>query len=406
MVRIHSLVVPFALALSLLGCPLSIHEETSGLLPEESGIQDAGGEVPDAGPDSDGGIDAGTEDGGFTFAEACGQLVPAYCAYAARCEQAVSAEACERWYLAPGTSPLHCTPDAWESLAKGRVSFNPTRTRTCLDKLRNLSCELDPFRIAECPNLILVEGKVYDGKECFSHGDCKPTSYCKGSGCPGTCTPRLRLGADAGIDDLCASGLYRYEGKCVPPAGPGKTCAPIAKANTRQECPYGYYCDDGEICRLRPKQGEKCDGQVCRVGLQCAAGTCQPPSAAGEPCDVQGPVTCQLGLSCVPTPGTPVGVCVALAAEGGACGPSMPGCDPLLYCDGGLCDQRKGAGETCGSEAECGLDLYCTTPGGSGRCVETKPEGTACLVSEECVAGLGCGPERMCRPFTCYDPTP
>ena len=108
--------------------------------------------------------------------------------------------------------------------------------------------------------------------------------------------------------------------------------------------------------------GSACDDVlVCRPGLACVSGTCEPgrSSDAGSACVIS--AECKEGLYCGPER---------------TCAPAGDGVD----------------GDVCGSDADCRSGLRCNLVGLAAEC---KPEGTtdvggSCATSGECFGGLAC----------------
>jgi hypothetical protein len=123
--------------------------------------------------------------------------------------------------------------------------------------------------------------------------------------------------------------------------------------------------------------GSACDNvHVCRPGLACVTGTCQPgrSSEDGTPCVIS--AECKDGLYCGPKR---------------TCTPAGNGAD----------------GAACGSDAECKSGLRCNLVGFAAEC---KPEGTVdvagkCEASAQCFAGLACA-GGACAPLPPTDGVP
>jgi hypothetical protein len=115
--------------------------------------------------------------------------------------------------------------------------------------------------------------------------------------------------------------------------------------------------------------GERCDdGGVCRIGLACTAGICQPGRSAEQ------------GASCT------------ISAE----------CKDGLYCGRDRKCATGGAGAqgtTCSSDAECKSGLRCNVVGLSAECQleGTKDIGGACNLAGDCFGGLVCA-DKLCAP--------
>jgi hypothetical protein len=115
--------------------------------------------------------------------------------------------------------------------------------------------------------------------------------------------------------------------------------------------------------------GERCDdGGVCRSGLACTEGVCQPgrSSEQGTPCVIS--AECKDGLYCGPER---------------TCAPAGNGAQ----------------GATCTSDGDCNSGLRCNLIGLEAECQPegNKDVGGTCAVSSECFGGLLCA-EKVCAP--------
>jgi hypothetical protein len=107
--------------------------------------------------------------------------------------------------------------------------------------------------------------------------------------------------------------------------------------------------------------GEDCaDDSVCREGLVCEAGTCQPSGEAS------------IGEACI------------ISAE----------CEESLRCFGGVCvEAGEGLlGDGCETDADCAAGLRCDVVGVSLQCAEegSADVGGDCTTHTDCFAGLYC----------------
>jgi hypothetical protein len=140
--------------------------------------------------------------------------------------------------------------------------------------------------------------------------------------------------SDPGATDGVCALLPGQSCQADPDCAPGERCAdarvcrtPAALGNpcdAGTPCPSGAVCD-ASICRQVVGAGEICPDEftVCATGLACLAGihpghgTCQPPPAAGQPCDLNG--RCADGLGCAWQPFAPgycePSVCLSRVAQ-------------------------------------------------------------------------------------------
>ncbi len=180
--------------------------------------------------------------------------------------------------------------------------------------------------------------------------ECLPNvAFCNGSAC-------LTLQADGGTctgDTQCAFPLRCGGNRCVAPGGAGDTCGyGIFPMTPAVPCRFDLACSEGlfgGVCRALGVDGQRCFSPFeCAGTRQCPgvffgaedggfridAGTCQPPSAPGAPCNANESF-CDVGTA---------------------------------YCrlDAGQCTLRSGVG----SMAACGTSDECTPPEGcvNGTC--------------------------------------
>lgn len=123
--------------------------------------------------------------------------------------------------------------------------------------------------------------------------------------------------------------------------------------------------------------GERCDdGGVCRSGLACTGGTCQPGRSldAGTACVIS--AECKDGLYCGPER---------------KCAPAGTGAQ----------------GATCASDGECKSGLRCNLVGFGAQCQPegSKDVGGVCGLSGDCFGGLLCA-EKVCAPPPAGGPPP
>jgi hypothetical protein len=143
-------------------------------------------------------------------------------------------------------------------------------------------------------------------------------------------------------DDLCKKGLICVKGSCQPPCGTGEfRCA------TGQECVQGVCiekacanveCDAGKVCR-DGKCVAGCDGVVCPYGAACRNGLCV---------DVCAGIDCDPGFVCEPRASedgeTLVGVCTSCDCRG---------CGDGQSCVDHLCVDNACKDQTCGAATHC-----------------------------------------------------
>lgn len=234
-------------------------------------------------------------------------------------------------------------------------------------------------------------GTVADGRACGSANDCVSGSFCEGlvvNSRPGTCRPRLALGAPCTItragdgNDGCAEGGACFDGVCKPRANlqqVGQQCR-----STTADCANGGYCpnlpNDGGYpsCLAQGLAGANCGSSAeCQPGLRCTNNTCQPLSSAGQPCLAA--QQCKGALSCpLVDAGLGFFACTPLASPGSDCSVSGITCASGVdngqggFCarDGGFtgpgtCSAPLMVGGDCGSNAQCASGRCLTADGGA-----------------------------------------
>jgi hypothetical protein len=133
-----------------------------------------------------------------------------------------------------------------------------------------------------------------------------------------------------------------------------------------------------EVCRFA---GKISNGVACTAGAQCQSSSCKPSALSedmecaavrkeGDACSLGGS-PCDAGLRC-----GSAGTCVPYGTVGEACSAAAP-CNPLYWCDNGLCAPPAKAGESCApcsGDATCNalLGLSCSA---EGTCAPTDPAG-------------------------------
>jgi hypothetical protein len=277
----------------------------------------------------------------------------------------------------------------------GRLRYDRTLAKACIDAINGGGCDLDEGDLASCERAI--RPNVGPGGACGWYNECdfETTSGCRftGNTCPGTCAPQ------AGLNQSCASvncqtGLicdYNGSGNCVAPPAAGQACISFA-------CAQGLYCDGSNVCRPWGRLGAACPlGWECDSGFYCDATrtpqSCQPfpevraQTAVGARCDY--PYYCSSGLWCDYS--TPVPSCRAQQLNGD-CTATSDACRPSQVCvpQGGgatrTCQNPKGLGQSCtGGNYECQQGLTCNgAPAGTvGTCVPPGVIGDVCVFAEE-----------------------
>jgi hypothetical protein len=280
-------------------------------------------------------------------------------------------------------------------VARHALQFHGGNAQHCLDAVRDAPCDPDQADLAFrrwCHNI--VSPLVQTGGACLDSLECQGGSCVVQNGC-GQCVAWAPTG---GVCD----GSGKPELTCDPTVHwcDGGTCAqkkqPGSRCGSDVECVFDYVCVDGR-CGDHPriKEGDHCGpGQPpCRDGLFCdSTGLCTKLLAAGAGCSV--PDGCQYGLVCV------AGSCAAWSDVDGACTvandpKAATGCPSTQRCVGGSCKLVDGQHETlagpdrrCNADSDCQRGLWCQ----GGLCAYRAGAGGGCLANDACVEQLTCDP--------------
>jgi hypothetical protein len=305
-------------------------------------------------------------------------------------------------------------------------------------------CATDPPDVASCVDAVapaladrLAGGQapgLSNHEECLSFA----TAYSAALSC-------RRFGEDEADDGLVNAEWKARRCKLLSGDGQrGDSCSSAGSfgfLDLGDSCGQGLACLDYQCVDLVDAPGEPCaaddgspGGFVCPPGTQCrytagdGAVTCEPPPAAGEPCE-------QFGLGCV---GDLVChpkdlVCTALPGLGQAClegqcaagnvcandrcqalpGEDEPcwqnGCAAGLHCDGNTntCAPPVPEGEPCIYPEDCGEGMTCSEFVADGVCIRLPGEGQGCFGGYYCASGLECAFDNTCvvpPPMTCLIP--
>jgi hypothetical protein len=310
-----------------------------------------------------------------------------------------------------------CGANERASIEAGRATFAAERLQRCFDGLAQTYACSWSMGFEDCQ--FLVDGTVPVGQPCYQDFECVSSAFCSkfGGACPGTCVARVAAGGDAGLSDRCVAGYEPQNGKCVPYAKLGESCAPIPPSALRRTCEGDAYCSASSICAEVPKVGEACDSySSCQLGAKCVNDICEAARSAGESCANETyPPDCKADLTCIESVPGQAGVCSPPRIEGEQCVGSS--CYPTLYCKGyvesadggitaGTCAVRAKSGEPCQGFDSCENGLYCSSfSAGGGTCQPQKKNGEACTQSAECEFSSACS-NNVCASSACVAPTP
>jgi hypothetical protein len=224
----------------------------------------------------------------------------------------------------------------------GRVTFDEAGARTCVEAIRNRSCDnqlaTQKALLDACAKMFV--GTIPEGKPCLYGIECAGG---------GTCNTSMSMGNGACKLGVCEKtpALVAIGGDC-----------------TTNSCVESAYCDGSTMppnCKARKDNGDACDAQ----------GQCKE----GQRCDVKGTV---------PT-------CYLLSNRGGACNPALEagGCiriDDYCHPTDRKCTALPGDGKPCTAANECMDYAYCD----AGTCRKRPIEGGTCSDTIQCLGTLEC----------------
>jgi hypothetical protein len=248
--------------------------------------------------------------------------------------------------------------------------------RTLKDKGETCSLHEDCYLPYNCFNGACSDSGT-KGESCQYDSQCAPPSYC----IMGSCRPLGEKGDTCAYDSDCVSPLYCIIGKCVTElSGPGGKC------EKNSDCKYPYNCVGGacEEVDVGSIEGKSCSADADCSPLYCILGKCGHLRKEGEKCEKT--VDCVSGLKCGKK-----GICVPLGGPGDSCDTDYD-CRLPLYCIKGKCKDKaevgtEGAqGEACTSDAECVPPNYCILK----KCRPLGKLGDACATYLDCEAPLNC----------------
>ncbi len=321
--------------------------------------------------------------------------------------------------------------------AAGRLAWSPTAAAACLALIPEGSCAIfknngDPLGSCQA-----VVGAVNNGNPCQSDLECaSPGARCVdrtggGNRCSGdyVCQAPVAAGQMCTAGNFCQVGdhcIYRNQGGtdlsfCGTGAA-GQAC------DSNSNCDTGNFCNGGQnngtasgICTVAKAAGstcatdDECQGELACVGnFSGANGTCRDVRPVGATCDANSFVfSCQGHQTCE-TPGANMtGTCKAAPGLNQACNVqngTASWCGVFMSCEGGLCREPGGIGDTCtssnlfgfGSNPNgCNADLFCDrelTGQASGTCRARQANGSACSSGRHCDSDF-CNASGVCATY-------
>ncbi|HWO11198.1 MAG TPA: hypothetical protein VNN80_17005, partial [Polyangiaceae bacterium] len=277
------------------------------------------------------------------------------------------------------------------------------------------------------------------GQDCEADADCGQGSclataegnrVCCTGACDATCRRCAASGdacEDVADDDACGAIDCPTDNACRsydPPsvttnrclagqcATPADVCTAFEPARADLECSPTALCDDQGNCS-RPKKDLL---QPCGSGSECTSGACVATATGGSVCCAE---ACAQSEIC-----NAAGRCeLAPACEGDTTqcsGSNFQRCTNQQWrtvfecgargCSHALQGCLGGAGDTCGSDADCGAgscqptssgESVCCTAACGGACRRCAPSGSACenLTDDAACGVIDCPDDTTCRDF-------
>ncbi len=194
--------------------------------------------------------------------------------------------------------------------------------------------------------------------ECDHLRACSDTLFVAAYGDPGTCE-RTIAASCAAWPSLPGAHLGGGDIEACAQAYGGHPCDRLLLHAAPAACRFRGKRANGSEC----SSGAQCQSSFCRPGAEDLPGECAAVRELADTCSQAGS-PCAAGLYCSQS-----GRCVPFGSPGDACGALAP-CNPLYWCDAGLCAAPAGEGgqcAPCAGGATCDLlsGLVC---GASGTC--------------------------------------
>jgi hypothetical protein len=281
---------------------------------------------------------------------------------AARCENAVRCEARD-------FNPVHHQADRCHPRAQPRFETPP---EYYIGQWRAGRTRFDSDAAAACLNA-------------FDRGCVSRTSACDfdavfvGVGAPGADCTAVECN-EASVrewDPIPADPCERVSCVCIPAPGEGESC-------DYQGCRDGLECSFDRTCRAILPIDSPCTDEesfLCGPDARCFDGVCTAgPFGPDHPCDYD--FECAGFLLCSGDGRGRRGTCTAGAAHGAACSSDVR-CGTQLRCVEGMCRSIALPGGAC-DDAVCPHGLWCER----GICVPQPFVGEACTEASSCARGF------------------
>jgi hypothetical protein len=281
--------------------------------------------------------------------QACSDFATARCGTLMTCS---AADLQKRWPDADtceAREKLACM----DALAAPQTANSPAAEKACADALPDSGCAAFLSGVMPPSACLAKKGPRATGAACGFAAQCS-TGFCSvaDDALCGTCAAPPMPGdscasSGCGPTMSCVSSTMTCQvpvaasGACGKdlPCGVGLSC--VGSTTTTMGTCQPEVATAGAACDPKQATGPNCSGGA---GLTCdtQAKTCvaQPLAAANQSCGLIGTVrtACSAGATCSIPSGQTMGVCVAPAADGGACNTDTgPGCQTPAKCVNGSC---------------------------------------------------------------------
>ena len=336
------------LAIALAGCGSG-----GGAASATGGHSGTGGATGGSGGGNNGGGNGGS--GGSVSGSGGGGPIPisqyvslvlaAGCEYAVRCGEYPDVATC--------LSSQQVLPHYYDTLsadvADGKVAYDATQARSCVDLWSNTPCTRTAFlNVPNFPCDSVFTGTVAVGDTCFFQEECASrvcqidyTVCDRAQCCPGVCVAAPTV-VGVGGDCTSSNTTCATAATCLPDAnGVTETCqrTPVVGdpcVGTAVPCQYPLYCDPTSgTCQAPVDTGQACNPNANGLGCDEVADVCEPSTSVctrlpgpGQPCDPTDGGLCLIYERCDATTKT----CVALPPVGQPCDDNV-GCLATNICD-------------------------------------------------------------------------
>jgi len=341
-----------------------------------------------------------TPDGGLSYRLACPTLNAKRCELMRSCGVIDDSTDAYRNCVAWLTATW-CGPTKWTARVEiGTLRYDALRAQACATDWLTRACSDWATEPTSCQRF-LSPGVPLGGRCYDGYQECTE-GVCRGGACPRTCAMRGNVGDVCLTAADCQPSLY-----CRPAAGTAlNQCTAFATegtpCGTGQQCAAGLTCATG-VCKRLPMASQPCLIGQCEEGAFCLSasdgGMCETRRDAGESCSDD--TQCQASLVCSLATSSCAGATVS--SIGATCTaqqqcPSGSTCLLEANAQQGTCGAFKRLNEACSAPTDCQEHLTCGFSDGGRACVPRKPNGSSCATARDCLALSTCAAS-SCQPL-------